>query len=75
MSDQFEKVVITKLPIRLGQFLKLANVVQDGFEATRRIQNSEVKVNGKIETKRGKKLQEGDEITLNNQTWCIATSS
>ena len=74
MSDQFEKVVITKLPIRLGQFLKLANVAQDGFEATRRIQNGEVRVNGKIETKRGRKLQALDEITISNKTWFIATA-
>jgi hypothetical protein len=50
MSDKFEKVVIAKLPIRLGQFLKLANVVQDGFEATRTIQNGEVQVNGNDKT-------------------------
>jgi ribosome-associated protein len=75
MADKFEKVVIAKLPIRLGQFLKLANVVQDGFEATRTIQNGEVQVNGKIETKRGRKLQALDEITCNDKTWCIATAS
>jgi ribosome-associated protein len=74
VSDQFEKVAITKLPIRLGQFLKLANVVQDGFEATMRIQNGEVKVNNKIETKRGRKLQASDEITFGNKTWCITTA-
>ena len=74
VSDQFEKIVITKLPIRLGQFLKLANAVQDGFEATMRIQNGEVTVNGKIETKRGRKLQALDEITFSNTTWCIATT-
>ena len=75
MSDQFEKVVVTKLPIRLGQFLKLANVVQDGFEATTKIQNGEVKVNGKIETQRGRKLQALDEITFSNKTWFIGTTS
>jgi ribosome-associated protein len=75
MSDQIEKVVINKLPIRLGQFLKLANMVQDGFEATARIQNCEVKVNGKVETKRGRKLQALDEITFSNKTWSIATTS
>lgn len=71
MSHQCEKVMITKLPIRLGQFLKLINVAQDGFEATRRIQNCEIKVNGEIETKRGRKLQSLDEITIDCKTWCI----
>ena len=71
MSYQFEKVKITKLPIRLGQFLKLINMAQDGFEATRKIQNGEVKVNGEIETKRGRKIQISDEITLDSKTWRI----
>lgn len=73
MSHQFEKVMIAKLPIRLGQFLKFINMAQDGFEATRRIQNGEVKVNGEIETKRGKKLKLLDEITLDSKTWRITS--
>jgi len=74
MPDHIESLAITKLPIRLGQFLKLADVVQDGFEATMRIKNGEVKVNGKLETKRGRKLQASDEITFGGKTWCIETA-
>ncbi len=74
MADQIENLTIMKLPIRLGQFLKLANVVQDGFESTIRIQNGEVKVNGKVETRRGRKLHTSDEITFGGKTWCIATA-
>jgi ribosome-associated protein len=70
-ARQLENVVITSLPIRLGQFLKLANLVQDGFEATMRIQNGEVKVNGEIETQRGRKLQLSDEISFDGKTWRI----
>lgn len=72
MSDQLESLAIAKLPIRLGQFLKLADVVQDGFEAKLRIQNGEIMVNGKIENKRGRKLQALDEITFSGKTWRIA---
>ena len=46
--------------IRLSQLLKLANVVQDGSEAKFRIANEEVKVNGALEIRRGRKLQNGD---------------
>ncbi|MBU1565889.1 MAG: RNA-binding S4 domain-containing protein [Proteobacteria bacterium] len=74
MSDNPERLAIKKLPIRLGQFLKLTDLVQDGFEATMRIQNGEVKVNGKIETKRGRKLHVLDEITFSGKTWHIATT-
>jgi ribosome-associated protein len=71
VTNQPENVEIIKLPIRLGQFLKLANVVQDGFEATRRIKNGEVMVNSTVVTNRGKKLQELDEITVDRKTWRI----
>jgi ribosome-associated protein len=70
-ARQLENVVITSLPIRLGQFMKLANLVQDGFEATMRIQNGEVKVNGEIETQRGRKLRLSDEISFDGKTWRI----
>ncbi len=74
MTNQCENLVIAKLPIRLGQFLKLAGVVQDGFESTMRIQNNEVQVNGVIETRRGRKLQALDEITFGKKTWRITTT-
>ncbi len=60
------RIFISKEPIRLGQFLKLANTVQDGFEAKLRIANGEVRVNGDTETRRGKKLVNGDTVTIDN---------
>jgi ribosome-associated protein len=57
-------VLVETLPIRLGQFLKFADMVQDGIEAKIRIKEGEVKVNGEIETKRGKQLQHNDVVTL-----------
>ncbi|MDK9707866.1 MAG: RNA-binding S4 domain-containing protein [Desulforhopalus sp.] len=71
MSEQYQNVRVASLPIRLGQFLKLANIAQDGYEATMRIQNGEVKVNGEIETKRGKKLQVLDTISVAGIEWRI----
>lgn len=57
-------VLVETLPIRLGQFLKFADMVQDGIEAKIRIQEGEVKVNGGTETRRGKQLQNNDVVTL-----------
>jgi ribosome-associated protein len=57
-------VLVETLPIRLGQFLKFADMVQDGIEAKIRIQEGEVKVNGETETRRGKQLQNNDVVTL-----------
>ena len=46
--------------IKLGQAIKLANLVQDGVEAKYVIQDGLVKVNGEVDLRRGKKLYEGD---------------
>ncbi|MBW1636773.1 MAG: RNA-binding S4 domain-containing protein [Deltaproteobacteria bacterium] len=61
-------IEVRNLPIRLGQFLKLANLVQDGVEAKIRIQDGEVMVNSTVETRRGKQLMEGDTITYNGKS-------
>jgi ribosome-associated protein len=59
-------IIVEKLPIRLGQFLKFADMVQDGIEAKIRIQEGEVTVNGERETRRGRQLQHNDVVTLFN---------
>ena len=48
--------------IKLGQLLKLADMVSSGVEAKIVIQNGEVKVNGEIETRRGKKIYPQDVV-------------
>ena len=49
--------------IKLGQALKAANLVQDGVEAKYVIQDGEVLVNGEVDTRRGRKLYEGDVLS------------
>lgn len=51
--------------IKLGQFLKLANLVEDGAEARMLIQAGEVTVNGEVETRRGSALSPGDIVQIN----------
>lgn len=46
--------------IKLGQALKLAGLVSSGVEAKEVIQEGLVKVNGEVDTRRGKKLVQGD---------------
>lgn len=48
--------------IKLGQALKVAGLVDSGVEAKYLIQDGMVKVNGRTETQRGKKLIDGDVI-------------
>ncbi|MEA3469281.1 MAG: RNA-binding S4 domain-containing protein [Thermodesulfobacteriota bacterium] len=57
-------IPINKEPIRLSQFLKLANVVQDGLEAKIRITEGEVLVNGNLEIRRGRKLMVNDLVQI-----------
>jgi ribosome-associated protein len=68
MSNPVEDVPIRDSMIRLGQLLKLANLVEDGVEATDLIRNGLVKVNGEIDDRRGRQLHNGDTVTVNNQT-------
>lgn len=65
------KIPVKNLPIRLGQFLKLANIVQDGFEAKIRIQNGEVMVNSIVETRRGRQLNHLDKVTVDRGNWIV----
>jgi len=66
MSTTPTAVEISKEPIRLSQFLKLANVVQDGLEAKIRITEGEVQVNGALETRRGRKLVLNDVVQIDD---------
>jgi ribosome-associated protein len=50
--------------IRLGQFLKLANLVESGSDAKPVLADGQVTVNGEVETRRGRQLVPGDVVTL-----------
>jgi ribosome-associated protein len=52
--------------ITLGQALKAANVVGTGGEAKILIQAGEVRINGEVETRRGRRLREGDVVEVGN---------
>lgn len=54
--------------IKLGQFLKLANLVEDGAEARMLIQAGEVTVNGEVETRRGSALRPDDIVQIDLPT-------
>ena len=55
-----EAVQISDDYIKLGQALKLANLVSSGVEAKIVIQDGEVRVNGEVDTRRGRKLYPQD---------------
>ena len=51
--------------IKLGQALKAAGLVDSGVEAKIVIINGEVKVNSETETRRGRKLFDGNIVSYN----------
>ena len=53
--------------IKLGQLLKLANLVSSGVEAKVVIQDGLVKVNGEVETRMGKKIYPQDVVEYHGQ--------
>ena len=53
--------------IKLGQALKAASLVEDGVEAKLVIQDGLVKVNGETDTRRGRKLYDGDVVSFDGQ--------
>lgn len=52
--------------IKLGQAMKLADLVSSGLEAKEEIQAGHVKVNGETELRRGRKLKDSDQFSYGN---------
>ncbi|WP_415971909.1 RNA-binding S4 domain-containing protein [Rhodococcus sp. 077-4] len=63
MSDAHD-VPIRDESIRLGQFLKLANLIESGAEAKGVIADGLVSVNGDVDLRRGRQLQHGDVVSV-----------
>jgi ribosome-associated protein len=68
MSPESESIQIRDESIRLGQLLKLASLAEDGIQAKEFIENGLVKVNGEIETRRGRQVRPGDAVEVNGET-------
>jgi ribosome-associated protein len=64
MSAESLDVPIREESIRLGQFLKLADLVDSGADAKGVLAEGLVRVNGEVETRRGRQLVRGDVVEL-----------
>ncbi|MCP9774341.1 RNA-binding S4 domain-containing protein [Cyanobium sp. WAJ14-Wanaka] len=53
--------------MKLDQFLKLQGLVSTGGEAKLRIQRGDVRVNGSIDTRRGRQLCLGDAVEIDGR--------
>jgi ribosome-associated protein len=57
-------IAISDDMIRLGQLLKLAGVVESGGDVKSVLADRGVRVNGEVETRRGRQLHRGDVIAV-----------
>lgn len=57
--------------IKLDQFLKLVGIAASGGQAKLMIIDGNVKVNGTIETRRGRKLETTDTVTVDGRTFKV----
>ncbi|MCC5634425.1 RNA-binding S4 domain-containing protein [Nostoc sp. CHAB 5844] len=57
--------------IKLDQFLKFLGIAATGGQAKLMIINGDVKVNGTVETRRGRKLVSSDQVTVAGQTFKV----
>ena len=65
-------VPISDDSIRLGQFLKLANLVESGADAKEILAEGLVTVNGEEETRRGRQLAIGDIVDVDGEAARVA---
>ena len=74
-NNEIEEVMINTEFIKLDQLLKWANFTGSGVEAKIFIQNGEVKVNDTVETRRGKKIYDGDIVEFAGEKIVVRTKS
>lgn len=68
---KMEDIKINTEVIKLDSFLKWCGAVTLGSEAKIHIQNGDVKVNGEVELRRGKKLTYGDTVEFDGKIYKI----
>ena len=72
MMGGMRDVAIDSDMIRLGQFLKLADLIDTGGEAKILISSGDVTVNGEVDTRRGRQLRPGDVVVVQGRSARVA---
>lgn len=71
MNKKTIEITISSEFITLGQFLKFADIIQSGGEAKSFLLQTQVKINGEVDNRRGRKLRNGDVIEIESKTYEI----
>ncbi|MFC1763114.1 RNA-binding S4 domain-containing protein [Planctomycetota bacterium] len=73
-STPVETITVRAEPIELFKVLKLDNVVSGGGEAKMLIADGQVRLNGAVETRKRKKIYNGDVVSYLDRTVCVVVS-
>ena len=71
MIKKTTEIIIKTEYITLGQFLKLADIIESGGEAKMFLAENEVQIDGVIDQRRGRKLRGGEVIEILGQDYEI----
>ena len=71
MIKKTTEIIINTEYITLGQFLKLADIIQSGGEAKLFLAQNEVEIDGISDNRRGRKLRGGEVIEILGQKYEI----
>jgi len=70
---EVREIAVRGESIRLGQFLKLADLVESGADVKPLVAGGGVTVNGSVETRRGRQLSAGDLVTVEGTALRVGT--
>ena len=68
-----ETIKLREEYIKLGQALKAAGLVESGVDAKIMIEEETVKVNDETETRRGRKLYDGDAVEARGMSFTVSS--
>jgi len=71
MIKKQTEITIYSEYITLGQFLKLAGIIETGGEAKSFLAENEVKIDGEVDNRRGRKLRGGEIVEVLGQKYEI----
>ena len=71
MIKKTTEITINTEYLTLGQFLKLADIIQSGGEAKSFLAQNKVEIDGISDNRRGRKLRGGEIIEILGQTYEI----
>ena len=61
--------------IKLGQALKLAGIADTGADAKLLVEEGGASVNGEVDTRRGRKLRDGDVVTAGGESFTVRSAA